>query len=43
MKLQAYDRPLEMMTSFKYRENVLSTYDNNWKLVVANIWKAWRK
>ena len=39
---QAYDMPLEMVTSFKYLGKVITTYDD-WLEVVAKIWKAWSK
>ena len=40
---QAYSSSMVMVTKFKYLGCVLTASDNNWMVVVANIWKAWRK
>ena len=37
---RAYDRPLDTLTLFKYIFRVVTSYDNNWTEVVANLWKA---
>ena len=37
--LQAYRRPLDMVTAFKYLGRVLTTYDDGSTVVVANLWK----
>ena len=34
---QAYGRPLEMVTAFKYVGRVLTTSNDNWPTVVVNI------
>ena len=37
--LQAYERPLEMVTAFKYLGRVRTALDDDWMAAVANIWK----
>ena len=37
---QAYGRQLELRTSFKYLEQILTDSDENWLAVVGNLWKA---
>ena len=37
---QAYRRPLDTATVFKYLGWVLTTLDDNWKAVVVNLWKV---
>ena len=37
--LQAYDRPLETVTSFKYLGHLLTTNETNWPEVISNISK----
>ena len=38
--LQAYVRPLEMVTSFKYLGQVLAASDDDWTEVVGNLRKS---
>ena len=43
---RAYGRPMDMVTSFKYLEWVISAADNDWTEVVRNLAKAravWRR
>ena len=37
---QAYGRPLETVTYFKYLGWVLAAADDDWPAVVGNLWKA---
>ena len=37
---QAYGRPFEMVTSFKYPGRILKAADDNWTVVVGNLKKA---
>ena len=43
MAFQAYRRPLETVTAFKYLGRVLTAYDYDWPEVVDNIRKAWSR
>ena len=43
MAFQAYRRPLEMLTAFKYLERVLTASYDDWPSVVDNIRKAWSR
>ena len=36
----AYDRPLEIVSSFKYLGRLLIETDEDWMAVIDNIWKA---
>ena len=36
----AYGRPLEMVTSFRYKERVILVADNDWPEVVNNLYQA---
>ena len=38
--IQAYSRPLEAVTSFKYFGRILTASDNNWLELVGNLSKA---
>ena len=41
MAFQAYRRPLETVTAFKYLVRVLTASDDYWPPVVDNLRKAW--
>ena len=38
---QAFGRPLEMVSPFKYLGRVLTELDNNWSAVVENMREVW--
>ena len=38
--LRAYDRPLEIVLSFKYLGLLLTVTGDNWTDIIANLWKA---
>ena len=38
MALQAYDRPLEKVSWFKYLGLLLTVTENNWPAVIATLW-----
>ena len=38
---QAYSRPLATVTLFKYLGRVLTAADDDWPVVVGNLWKTW--
>ena len=38
--IQDYDRPLEILSSFKYLGRLLIETDEDWMAVIDNIWKA---
>ena len=40
MAFHAYWIPLEIVTALKYLGRVLTISDDNWLMVVSNIWKA---
>ena len=42
LALKTYVSPFKMANSFKYLWRFLTTSDENWPAVVANIWKARR-
>ena len=42
ISFQAYDEPLENVTSFRYLERVLTVGDDDWPEVTGNLHKARR-
>ena len=39
---QAYGRPLDTVTPFKYLGWVLMAADDDWPVVIGNLWNAWK-
>ena len=38
--IQAYERPLETVSSFKYLGRLLIATNDDWPAVIPNIWKS---
>ena len=38
----AYGNPLALVTAFRCLGQVISEDDNDWSVLVCNLWKAWR-